>query len=289
MHASWKNEIALGEPGRIAPESARRWLCYVAPIVRVAFRPRLEGVENLPRRGPFLLVANHSGLGNAELASLVVSFLERLGPERPIAAMVHPLSFNAWPTGAWVRRLGAIPSTYAAAESALASGVPVLVFPGGDHEAMRPIWQAHEVDFARRKGFLKIARKARVPIVPMGIRGSHFTAPVLWRSDEWMAKLLVVPALLGVKRHAVTLLGVLGLALLLAFGPFGNWYITAALAWLWLVSPLSQLPFVPWPIRIRIGTPIPSAELFASEDDAAEIDRAYEVVEGGVQALVADC
>jgi hypothetical protein len=31
-------------------------------------------------------------------------------------------------------KIGALPSTYQAAEAALRAGVPVMVFPGGDHE-----------------------------------------------------------------------------------------------------------------------------------------------------------
>jgi 1-acyl-sn-glycerol-3-phosphate acyltransferase len=55
----------------------------------------------------------------------------------------------------------------------------VLIFPGGDHEAFRPVWQAYRVDMANRKGFLRIARRAWVPIVPLGIRGSQFALPIL--------------------------------------------------------------------------------------------------------------
>jgi hypothetical protein len=98
--------------------------------VQLAFRPRLEGIENLPRDRPFMLVSNHSGLGLAEIMALIVSLLDRIGTSIRIAPMVHPLSMNAWPAGGWMRRLGAIPSTYDDANAALANGISVLVFPG---------------------------------------------------------------------------------------------------------------------------------------------------------------
>jgi hypothetical protein len=198
--------------------------------------------------------------------------------------MVHPAAFNSWPAGGWMRRLGCIPSTYEAAEAALANGISALVFPGGDHEAGRPIWQANQVQFAGRKGFLKIARKAGVPVVPMGIRGSHFTAPILWRSDRVVPWLLVLPRLTGMKRFPVTLLGVLGAAALLAFGPVFNWWITGALAWLWLVTPFSRLPWIPWKVRISIGAPVASTDLFDPSDDT--LDAAYARVELLVQRIV---
>jgi hypothetical protein len=131
---------------------------------------------------------------------------------------------------------------------------------------------------------LKIARKAAVPIVPMGIRGSHFTAPILWRSDRVVPWLLVLPRLMGMTRFPVTLLAVLGLSALLAFGPVFNWWITGALAWLWLVTPLSRLPWIPWKVRISIGAPVASTDLFVASDDG--LDAAYARVESRVQQIV---
>jgi 1-acyl-sn-glycerol-3-phosphate acyltransferase len=269
----------------VDPRARQRWLRYVRPLVRLAFRPRFEGTENLPSQGPYLLVSNHSGAGNAEIMSLVIFFLQRHETIGPIAAMVHPLSFNAWPHGTWMRRLGAIPSTYAAALAALAQGVSVLVMPGGDHEDQRPIWQARRVDFAGRKGFLKIARQAKVPIVPMGISGSHYTTPILWRSDFILPRLLIIPHLIGMKRYALTLAGAMGVILLCLWKPAQSLWLTALLAWLWLVLPFATLPWIPWPIRARIGKPIPSEELFADDEDAT-LDRAYARIESAVQSLI---
>lgn len=43
------------------------------------------------------------------------------------------------------------------------------------------------------------------------------------RSDRVLAWLLVLPRLLGVRRYALTLIGVLGVAALFAFGPVLSW------------------------------------------------------------------
>jgi 1-acyl-sn-glycerol-3-phosphate acyltransferase len=82
----------------------------------------LENVGNLPVTGPYLLVANHSGLGNPDIVFLIAAFVDHPGVRFP-AAMVHPVSFNS-PAGVWMLNLGAIPSTYEAALGALAAGVP---------------------------------------------------------------------------------------------------------------------------------------------------------------------
>lgn len=275
-----------GSPGRPTPAVVALIRRALRPFVRLSYRPTIEGLENLPRSGPFLLVANHSGaLGIAEITSFAVLYLDRFGTARPLAGFAHPFGFHVWPLSWLMRGLGAIPSSYAAGEAALAAGVPLLVFPGGDREATRPIWRAGEVDFGGRKGFLKLARSAGVPIVPLGFRGSHYTAPILWQSRV-LPYLFVAPRLFGIKRYPMTLLALLGAgAIVLALPELGAWRLL--LAWAWFSSPLALVPWVPWSIRARVGTPIPPDELFpdgpASGD--AGLSRALERVEGAVRAL----
>jgi len=245
------------------------------PLVRVLFRPTLAGVEHLPANGPYLLVANHSaGMGVAEIASLALLLAPRV-TDHPIAGFAHPVSFRLWPLRPFVEMVGAVPSTYDDAYRTLESGVPLLVFPGGDHETLRPVWQAHRVDFGGRKGFLRIAAQANVRIVPMGIRGSHFTAPMLVRA-KWLAWFFVIPRLAGIKRWGISLLGLLG-CLAIAMAPLSV-PLRLAGCWVWLASPFVYLPWIPATIRMRIGEP-----LSRLDDD---LDVALGEVEAAVQALV---
>jgi 1-acyl-sn-glycerol-3-phosphate acyltransferase len=199
--------------------------------------------------------------------------------------MAHPVSFNSWPARIWLLEAGAIPSTYDAALAALRANVPVIVFPGGDLDASRPIWLANRVVFGNRVGFLKIARTANVPIVPLGIRGSHFTAPVLFRS-QWLGRALILPWLLGLKRFPVTLLGVLvALVIALVAAPrIGPWW-TTAIVWLWISLPLSHLPWIPWRVRLRLGPAIAPRELFGDASDES-LEKAQRIVVSAIEALV---
>jgi 1-acyl-sn-glycerol-3-phosphate acyltransferase len=269
-------------PGRVSPALVALVDRYLRPAVQAAFRPTLTGVENLPAAGPFLLVANHSaGLGLAELASFACLYLEHVGAERPLAGFAHTISFRFGPIGDLFRQMGAVPSTYEAAEEALRAGVPLLVFPGGDHETMRPVWEAARVDLGGRRGFLKIAKKFGVPIVPLGIRGSHVTAPILWRSKV-LPYLLVLPRALGLKRWPLTALGLAGAAAIAA-APWSR-LTRAGLAWAWLVSPTMMFPWVPSTLSMHIGAPLQPAELFA--DDDPTLERALARVQSVLQRIV---
>ena len=272
-------------PGHLTP-AALRWIRRVlAPLVRVLHRPTLTGLEHLPTDGPFMLVANHSaGLGLSEIGCLLALYAEAFGDSRPLAGFAHPLGMRIFPASVLMRHVGAVPSTYAAAEATLAAGVPLLVFPGGDHETMRPLWQAGRVDFGGRRGFLRIARKMGVPVVPLGIRGSHLTAPILWRSRHILPWLLVLPRLVGLKRWALTLLGVAVAAAVLVLAPWDPlWRVLAA--WAVLTSPLIFLPYMPTTITLRIGPPLAPEALFDAADP--DLSAALARVEAAVQSLVA--
>lgn len=266
-------------PGQLHPGAV--WLLrrVVRPLVRLAFRPTLLGTENLPEGRPFLLVANHSaGMGVAELLCFAALYVEQVGPERPIAGFAHVVGFKMRVTRRVHRLIGTVPSSYEGADAALEKGVPLLVFPGGDHESLQPIWLAGQVDFAGRLGFLKIARKWGVPIVPMGISGGAYTAPILYRA-RWLASALLWPRGMGIRRWGISLLGLLGVAAVCA-APL-SLPVRVGLAWACLAMPITFLPWLPATIRMRIGPPVEADDLFAEP-----LEAALARVEAAVQAQV---
>lgn len=272
-------------PGLPAPWLARAVQRWAGALIRLMWRPRMDGWDNLPD-GPFLMVANHSGGGVAEGAALLERWLDHNGVVRPLAGMSHSAAMAMPIVGRLLSDLGLIPSTRKAALATLARGIPVLVCPGGDHETWRPIWQANTVDLAGRQGFLRLARVAGVPIVPLAFRGSHYTLPVLWRSTWLLPRLAIWPHLVRVRALPVSLMAVI-LGVLTAgalYSLWGPWAILAGAAW--CVVPLTwSLPWVPWPIRARIGAPLAIDELVPSETPEAYANG-YAAVVSALQALV---
>lgn len=277
----------LGTVGRLAPWCVSVLRAVLGPIAKVAFRPEMHGWSHLPDDRPVLIVSNHSGGGGAEILCLVWLWLQRFGGERAVTGMAHPAAFFVPGMAVLLRGLGAIPATYRHAEEAFRENLSVIVFPGGDHEAFRPFWKANHVDFARRRGFLRLARKANVAIVPMGIQGSHLTKLILWRS-RLFAWLCVVPRLFGVKRVGLSLIGVVGgLAIFFFVAPVWGYAAATALALLWVGGPLALLmPLLPWKVRIRMGPPMEPEDLFDESDQEESLVAAYDRVVAEVQRLV---
>lgn len=280
--ADWARGITVGNPGAFSPAVVRLANILLWPLVWLLFRPRLQGEENLPRGEPFLLVANHSaGAGIAEIMCFIALYFRQVGADRPLAGFALPQGFRVFPLSRLLKSIGAIPSTYDAAGKTLEKDVPILIFPGGDYETLRPVWQANQVNFGGRIGFLNIARASGVPIIPLGIHGAHYTCPILLRA-EWLAWFLLVPRLIGLKRWGISLTGIIGAAAILLLAPLAfEWRLL--LTWLWLGSPFVFLPIIPWRIRMQVGAPIAAQDLFGAEPDMKQVLKR---VEEEVETLV---
>jgi 1-acyl-sn-glycerol-3-phosphate acyltransferase len=137
------------------------------PILRRYFRTEVRGLEHVPATGGALLVSNHSGGQYAfDVPIIAVEFYEKWGYQRPIHTLSHDMLFVG-PLKEWMVRLGFIHANTKNAADALRADHLVVVFPGGDYDAMRPTLQQNKIDFAGRKGYVRTAIAAGVPIVPV--------------------------------------------------------------------------------------------------------------------------
>ena len=235
------------DPDFIRENLPLNWL-----ISTLWFRGEVRNLEHVPEKGPVLLVGNHSG-GNLTPDTIVftVAFCTYFGVERPFYQLAHNLVL-ASPVGPLLRRYGTVSASHEHAREALEAGAAVLVYPGGDWEVHRPSWESDKVDFAGRRGFVRLARDAGVPIVPVVSIGGQETALFL-SNGNWLAKLLGVDKSLRLK--------VLPISLSLP----------------WVINVGDFLSHVPLPAKITIEVlePIDLEEQFGPDLD---IDEVYEHV-----------
>ena len=187
------------------PEFIRYQLPGMWLFSTLYFRAEVTGFDRVPD-GPVLFVGNHSG-GNMTPDSMVfmLAFNTYFGVERPVYALAHSL-VTSWPVlGRLAKRWGIVTAGPKAARAALERGASVLVYPGGDVDTHRPWSARHEIRFDGRKGFLRIAREAGVPIVPVvSVGGQDTYLPLtdgrrvaeLLRLDK-IARLKVLPVSLA--------------------------------------------------------------------------------------------
>jgi 1-acyl-sn-glycerol-3-phosphate acyltransferase len=158
------------------PDYIRENLPLVWLLSSLWFRGEVRDMDRIPEQGPVLLVGNHSG-GNLTPDTLVftLAFYTYFGVERRFHQLAHNLVLTS-PVGPLLRRYGTVAASHDNARKALDADAAVLVYPGGDWEVHRPSWQSGKVDFAGRRGFVRLALEAGVPIVPIVAVGGQETA-----------------------------------------------------------------------------------------------------------------
>lgn len=166
------------------PEYIRRQLPGFTRFVNL-FSPEVRGGENLPANGPGLVVGNHSGIFFMPDVWVVgLEIIRRRGLEQPAYSLAYDLLIGMPIIGPFLRRIGTLPAGGREAELALAQGALVLVYPGGDREACRPWTERNRIEFGGHQGFVRLALRQGVPVVPVVTHGSHDAFVVVWRGDR---------------------------------------------------------------------------------------------------------
>jgi 1-acyl-sn-glycerol-3-phosphate acyltransferase len=198
------------------PEQVARWLPRLKRLTSY-FSPDVRHVERVPHRGPALVVGNHSCSFYMPDAWVIGAALgEWRGTDAPVFSLAYDLLFAIPGYGPFLRRGGALPADEGTATEALAAGGAVMVFPGGDHDACRPWRDRDKITFAGRTGFVRLALRTGVPVVPVVAHGAHHGTVVITRGEP-LARALRLP---GVRVKVLPLmLGPLGLSVVVAPPP----------------------------------------------------------------------
>ena len=84
---------------------------------------------------------------------------------------------------------GVIPASREGVTAALSAGCDVIIWPGGDVDAMRNWRRRDEAVLGGRHGFVRQAIRSGVPIVPVASVGGYDTAFIL-SEGRWIANWL---------------------------------------------------------------------------------------------------
>ena len=229
------------------------------PLMDYWFRMEIEGWEHLPEP-PALLIGIHSGAPFVWDAWTVgVQWWRHFGPDRPLHGTAHDALMAAPLIGGYFRRMGVLPAAPDSIAAALAAGHDVALWPGGEVDSLRPWVRRDEAILAGRKGFVRTAIRAGVPIVPIATVGGPDSMPVLF-SGRRLAKVLQLDKVARLKRFPLAI--------------SAPWGIAPAL-----------LPEIPLPTKIRTAfqEPIKVARGAARANDDAYVDRKYDEVQASIQ------
>jgi 1-acyl-sn-glycerol-3-phosphate acyltransferase len=161
--------------------------------------------------------------------------------------------------GAYFRKMGVLPAAPDSITAALAAGHDVALWPGGEVDSLRPWTDRDKAVLAGRTGFVKLAIRSGVPIVPIATVGGADSMPVLLRGRR-LARWLQLDKVARLKMFPI------------------------ALSAPWGIGP-AMLPEIPLPTKIRTAFLDP-IELDPDPDRANDeeyVQAKYEEVRDSIQ------
>jgi 1-acyl-sn-glycerol-3-phosphate acyltransferase len=235
------------------------------PLMDYWFRMEMSGWENIPEP-PVLLVGIHSGAPFVWDAWTVgAQWWRHFGSRRPVHGTAHDALMALPGFGWYFRRMGVLPAQAHSIAAALAAGHDVALWPGGEKDSLRPWTQRDQAILAGRQGFIRLAIRSGVPIVPISTVGGPDSMPVI-ASGKRLAKLLQLDRIARLKMFPI------------------------AVQVPWGISP-ALLPEIPLPTKIRTAFQ-PAIELDTdptrAEDNGyvdAKYDEVRDSIQGGIDAL----
>jgi 1-acyl-sn-glycerol-3-phosphate acyltransferase len=229
------------------------------PLMDYWFRMEIEGWEHLPEP-PVLLIGIHSGAPFVWDAWTVgIQWWRRFGTDRPLHGTAHDALMAAPLIGSYFRKMGVLPAAPDSIASALEAGHDVALWPGGEIDSLRPWTDRDQAVLAGRKGFIRMAIRAGVPIVPIATVGGPDSMPVLARGRR-LAQALQLDKVARLKMFPISVQA-----------PWG-------------ISP-AMLPELPLPTKIRTAfqPPVKLSRDPAKAEDDKYVERKYDEVQQSIQ------
>ena len=155
------------------------------------FRVEWEGLEKIPTEGGALLVSNHAGAIPMDAPIIMHGIEESVG--RPVYGLADHFFRKLPVAGTMWSRLGGVPAHPDNAYRLLRDQRQLaLVFPEGTKGTSKVFTQRYRLRRFGRGGFVEIAMKAGVPIIPIAVVGSEETMPIVFKINS-LAKLTGLP------------------------------------------------------------------------------------------------
>jgi 1-acyl-sn-glycerol-3-phosphate acyltransferase len=161
------------------------------PVYDHWFRVEWEGFDKIPTEGGALIVANHAGAIPVDAPSIMHGIERDLG--RPVYGLADEIFKRVPVVNVGWSRLGGVQAHPDNAYRLLREQQQlVMVFPEGTKGTGKTYSERYQLRRFGRGGFVQIAMRSGVPIIPMAVIGNEETMPIVFKLPT-LARALRVP------------------------------------------------------------------------------------------------
>lgn len=246
------------------PEQIDRVFRRVFPWLERYFRAEFRGLERIVP-GPALYVANHSGgLLTPDTFLLGGAIYRAHGLAEIPYGLGHEWAINLPVIRQILSPFGVLRACHENAHRVFERGHKALVYPGGDFDDFRPFRHRHRIVFGGRRGYIRLALQAGVPIIPVVTAGAH-SALIILDDLRWLPPLLGIDKRIRIKAWPLSLMI--------------PWGLTVLPPLIYLPAPVKVLMEVLEPIRFERSGP-------EAVTDEAYVEACAQVVETQMQTTL---
>ena len=225
------------------------------------FRLEIDGWSRIPE-DPSLLIGIHSGGPlTMDAWTVALAWWRHFGEGRNLHGTAHDVLMSAPGLGTYFGRMGTIAPSRENISTAFSKGDDVILWPGGEVDAYRSWNKRDKAVLGGRTGFIRLAIREQVPIVPVATVGGHDTLFVL-SEGRGLAKAL------GLKKRMRSDVAPITFSI-----PFG---VTLHL------TPFQHIP-LPAKIRTEFLEPIYLDADPDKENDNEYVNEMYQEIESSIQ------
>ncbi|OGQ33988.1 MAG: hypothetical protein A3F16_07125 [Deltaproteobacteria bacterium RIFCSPHIGHO2_12_FULL_43_9] len=141
----------------------------ILELMEKYFRIVVEGIENIPRRGKTLIVANHSGFTGFDAVMIGYEVFKKKH------RILRPLVHNLWFSPQWKVVATSVGFEIASKEKGielLRHNRISLIFPEGEEGNFKPFSKRYQLQEFKR-GFVRMAMETQAPIIPTYVIGAE--------------------------------------------------------------------------------------------------------------------
>ena len=145
---------------------------FMMEIMSKYFRLEIEGQENLPKKGPGIILPNHSGYAGFD--AFILAHQTHQITNRTARVLTHPLWFWSKTTAIPATKLGFFEATSKNGLRFLKKKNLIILFPEGEMGNFKPTTKKYNLQEFKR-GFVRMAIQTGAPIIPTVIIGAEET------------------------------------------------------------------------------------------------------------------